>query len=593
VRGLGVALAAVVANLALNVAPAWAAPTYYNGPNQSHEYYDTDIRGLRWQIDYTYAAGKDESCAPGTTGDGWVCVAYVPNTIKYSGAVNQTSSFYYPYSMDVTLYRGSTITPSAGTYLELIALTCSAVGDWCSVPDARDSLAYSRDAPAHTYYDTVGGYFSARAIYQYQWRLPGCGGCWAYSSGTSGNVGLADGVALNASGGNYGLYLPPIRTAFPHLPPVISLGAPAGSTVHRNGPADVRQTLAMSVTSPHGNNWTGSVSLSCPGLPTVTDRLWDLKYRSGQQTVSGPITLPHQNGICTETGNATDTSGTGTAAARAVSNTFTYIWNTAPGAPTPNSPTANQNFAPGEPIPFSVTANDGETDEYFADVTVINTATNAVAATVRLAQTASGSPAVGDLLGLPDGTYSYTAIPTDQWGAAGARSTPQAFTVGGSVVPVGNLGGGLVEGTVHFTNSGGIPASPGCANTTFTVNGASAAFVLNTAGSQYAGPVSISGAGASGPACESASGGSGTLTLSASGAINDSQLSCPTLAGTYTRNATDVTATLSGACTINALAAGNVTFSARVQFAPTDPGGGVTTAITNAAFGGVFVVSPN
>src|SRR5205823_10526038 len=101
---------------------------------------------------------------------------------------------------------------------------------------------------------------------------------------------------------NGGLYLPDIVVNIPHVVPTITLGTPVGTTVHRSTPNDVQQQLAMTVTSPQGNNWTGSISLLCPGGATVTDSFFGLKYKSTQQALSSPITLPHQNGTCTVTG---------------------------------------------------------------------------------------------------------------------------------------------------------------------------------------------------------------------------------------------------------------------------------------------------
>src|SRR5207245_1445330 len=74
-----------------------------------------------------------------------------------------------------------------------------------------------------------------------------------------------------------------------------------------------------------------------------------------------------------------------------------------------------------------------------------------------------------------------------------------------------NIGGGEANGTVTFSGSGVPPLGAACAATSFSLSGSSAAFTLNTVGTEFAGPVTIAGNG--GSSCESASQGGGNLTL--------------------------------------------------------------------------------
>jgi hypothetical protein len=162
-----------------------------------------------------------------------------------------------------------------------------------------------------------------------------------------------------------------------------------------------------------------------------------------------------------------------------------------------------------------------------------------------------------------------------------------------------NIGGGPIAGTVSFNPGAYIPP-PGapCAPTSFSLNGVSTeAFVLNTVGTEYIGPVTITGNG--GSTCEGASTGGGNLTLTYVQGFGptEGRLDCAnptagtTISGTYLRIGTAVTATLHGSCKVNDFPA-NVNFIFHGQFIPTNSGGGVTAPISAATFAGPFTVTP-
>ena len=158
-----------------------------------------------------------------------------------------------------------------------------------------------------------------------------------------------------------------------------------------------------------------------------------------------------------------------------------------------------------------------------------------------------------------------------------------------------NVGGGVADGAVTFSGSGIPPLGAPCASTSFNLTGSSVDLTLNTAGTEYAGPVTIVGNG--GSSCESQSSGSGSLTLTqvqgtgpTGGSIDCADPATgTTLSGTYLRVGTDITATLTGTCTVN-LHSAAVSFAFHGEFVPTSGGG--TAPITAATFAGPFVVTP-
>jgi len=157
-----------------------------------------------------------------------------------------------------------------------------------------------------------------------------------------------------------------------------------------------------------------------------------------------------------------------------------------------------------------------------------------------------------------------------------------------------NVGGGTVMGAVSFTNVGGLPpAGADCANTTFNLHDTVAhAFILNTVITGYAGDVTLNGTGSG--TCENATLGMGTLSLSGNGlvATTGSNISCPTLSGTYIRVLTELTTVLFGDCSVNSFPMTRVTFIAEVNFLPDNVGADLDDPVLTATFQGGFTVSP-
>src|SRR5207245_10707844 len=118
-------------------------------------------------------------------------------------------------------------------------------------------------------------------------------------------------------------------------------------------------------------------------------------------------------------GMAPATSDTNTADATPVSGTCTYIWNTAPGSLTLLP--ATSVAVHGAPITFALQATDAENDTYSGLVTVYQN--GQAIRTVTTATAASGTPSVGVLTdGLAAGSYTWTAVATDQWGSTSGSS---------------------------------------------------------------------------------------------------------------------------------------------------------------------------
>lgn len=176
-------------------------------------------------------------------------------------------------------------------------------------------------------------------------------------------------------------------------------------------------------------------------------------------------------------------------------------------------------------------------------------------------------------------------------GVAATAALALLATVGGAPAHATNAGGGTVTGTVVYSGPGVPALGEPCRPTSFTlVNTLSHAFVLNTAIAGYAGPVTISGYGST--ICETATNGQGVIALLAVGTgPTGSTIHCQ-LSGTFIRFATEVSLIVTGPCTLNAFPTpSNVVFVAEVNFAPDEPGAGVTGPVTSASFQGTFVVA--
>lgn len=168
-----------------------------------------------------------------------------------------------------------------------------------------------------------------------------------------------------------------------------------------------------------------------------------------------------------------------------------------------------------------------------------------------------------------------------------------ALLVPGTQAQAGsNMGGGALLGNVFFNGSGVPKAGDPCVSTSFTLSGTAPGAVVNTVLTGHAGPITLTGSGGSSN-CETTGLGAGTLTVAAHGVgPTGSRIDCNSLTGGFIRIGTEVQVSVTGNCVINQFAAGTVTFLAVVQFVPTNPGGGVTTSVTTAAFAGNFVVIP-
>jgi hypothetical protein len=111
--------------------------------------------------------------------------------------------------------------------------------------------------------------------------------------------------------------------------------------------------------------------------------------------------------------------------------------------------------------------------------------------------------------------------------------------------------------------------------------------VISFTETEFTGPVTLSGSG--GGSCETLGRGSGSLQLSAQGlGITATTLSCPTLSGNYTRLGTDLSAVVTGSCSINGQT-DSLSLDVRVELVPIS--GGVNQPITVADFEGGFAVS--
>lgn len=193
-------------------------------------------------------------------------------------------------------------------------------------------------------------------------------------------------------------------------------------------------------------------------------------------------------------------------------------------------------------------------------------------------------------------TYqAYLAEPGTTPPPPNVQASSNVVSVTWSVLPdptrPPNIGGGPIDGSVTFTDSGVPPVGTAtCAPTNFAFEGTSESAWVNGSGAAYVGPLAIS---AEGSGCDTATLGAGELVVTATGSSPLGTLSCGPLHGQFTRIASDVTIVVSGDCTINDFDAFTISFLAKGEFRPTNDGGGVTVPVTEASFTGAFTVIPN
>jgi RHS repeat-associated protein len=130
------------------------------------------------------------------------------------------------------------------------------------------------------------------------------------------------------------------------------------------------------------------------------------------------------------------------------SASMTLVWeeaeplpNSAPGAPTLVAPTQGTVFQPTDTQRFSVRSTDPDATPYKARITVTKqldrTTTSTTTTTLESAYAASGQDAHAvPTASLPRGTYTWSAVATDAWGASSGPSATGTFSVGPFVDPV-------------------------------------------------------------------------------------------------------------------------------------------------------------
>jgi hypothetical protein len=246
-------------------------------------------------------------------------------------------------------------------------------------------------------------------------------------------------------------------------------------------------------------------------------------------------------------------------------------------------PTAGATISSNAPQFFTIQASDPNGDPYTGTVTVRNATTGQVVYSFSTAPAASGQQSSGaPPIPFQPGSYTWMASATDVFGSTGPQAQSQAFTVAGAP----DLGGGAVTGAMSFTEPIQALNQP-CAQTSFTLSGTSGASVISFTETEFTGLVTFSGSG--GGSCETFGRGSGSIQLSAQGlGITATTLSCPTLLGNYTRVGTDLSAVVTGSCSINGQA-DSLSLDVRVELVPTS--GGASQPTTAADFEGGFAVS--
>jgi hypothetical protein len=259
--------------------------------------------------------------------------------------------------------------------------------------------------------------------------------------------------------------------------------------------------------------------------------------------------------------------------------------DSAPAAPFLIAPASGATISANAPQVFTIEAIDPDGDPYSGAVTVSDAQSGRLFVAFSTVPAASGqSSSATPTVPLPPGTYTWTASATDLFGNDGPPAASQPFTVAGAP----DAGGGALTGSVSFSQPIPPTGEP-CAQTSFTLTGTSAASVVSFAQAEFTGPLTVTGSG--GGSCETAGTGGGSLVLSADGlGVTGTTIHCPQLSGSYFRAGTDVTATVSGPCTLNGTETDSLTIDAKVQFVPS--GGGAGRPVQSADFHGAFAVSP-
>lgn len=279
--------------------------------------------------------------------------------------------------------------------------------------------------------------------------------------------------------------------------------------------------------------------------------------------------------------------------------------NVAPNTPTLKSPPpgGGVNGGPGQLFTVQATDPDQE-DVYTAEFEVTGPAPSTAVNSFKSGPTPSGHNATGTpTLPFAAGDYTWRARAVDNNGAPSSWSAWQSFRV---VAPP-NFGGGEVRGRVHFDDPGLPGATGACEDTTFQVLAdpsglpMSNSVVLNLAGTEYVGPLTITGLGDGD--CSNAVAGAGTVNLHVEGEhpVTHARVYCESLLGKFARVGSYVTIVVSGSCQINAVVTGDVAFRSDLLFRPEDqptPGNppiipGINARVHNGSFTGSFLVTPS
>lgn len=168
----------------------------------------------------------------------------------------------------------------------------------------------------------------------------------------------------------------------------------------------------------------------------------------------------------------------------------------------------------------------------------------------------------------------------------------------GAQGPLATAGGGVADGSVHFTT----PFPAGCCpfgSDVWTMSGSGVGNVANSGITDYPGPINLGGSGSSGSA--SLAGESGTITVTASGQNGtggfiycDGTNSSTALTGGYTRFLSVVVVDVTGTCNMNFWISTDEFTAAGVFLPdPTKPnnGNGITAPINYAIFAVGFTIS--
>jgi hypothetical protein len=154
---------------------------------------------------------------------------------------------------------------------------------------------------------------------------------------------------------------------------------------------------------------------------------------------------------------------------------------------------------------------------------------------------------------------------------------------------VGNVGGGVISGSVRYS-SGGVPTTPlvNCVTGTWHLESTAAAVVVALVHDEYAGQVTIT---ADGGSCAAmwAEGGNLTSTIAGTNTSTGGTLQCGTLSGIYERVGTEVNVVLNGACSINGAPSTSVRVAVVGPFVPDQP---QNNLVKGGQFNGTFALEP-